>query len=248
MHSKFLPACLAVFLFLPAAARAQSPKDQGISRDQADAILNELRTIRQMLEKVMRQAAAPQPEAVVKAKLKIEDGNRTLGPKTAPFTIVEFTDYQCPFCRRFRVETYPRLKQELIDTGKVRFVSRDFPLDFHPNAMRAAEAARCADEQGQFWAMHDTLGANAGKLSADDIKGYAGQLKLDLPKFSACVDSDRYKPAIQKDMQEASSLQVGGTPSFVIGKTTLEGVDGILFVGAQPFDAFQAKLKEVGGQ
>src|SRR5262249_16503955 len=141
--------------------------------------------------------------------------------------------------------TYPRIKKEFVEAGKVRFVSRDFPLDFHPNAMRAAESARCAGEQGQFWAMHDLLGANPSKLAPEDLTGYPQNMELDAPKFDACLASGKFKEAIQSDLKEAAALQVSGTPSFVIGRTTPEGVEGVLFVGAHPFEAFEAKLKEI---
>ena len=87
-----------------------------------------------------------------------------LGDKNAPLTVVEFTDYQCPFCQRFHVTSYPDLKKNYIDTGKVRFYSRDLPLDFHANAMRAAQAARCANDQGQYWKMREIMSANPDKL------------------------------------------------------------------------------------
>src|SRR6266704_1199611 len=132
-YAKF--AALPLVLWLPLGAQ-----EQGISRQQADEILNELRQIRQLLEK---QAKAPQPqgEQITRAKVNL-DGFAMLGSKDAPLTMVEFTDYQCPFCQRFHVTSFPDLKKEYIDTGKVRFFSRDMPLDFHANAMRAAEAAR----------------------------------------------------------------------------------------------------------
>ena len=245
MRSKYvIGAWLGAAMMLP-AANGQAPGDQGITRQQADAILNELRQIRQMLQGALRAAQAPQQEQPVKAQMTL-DGSYSLGSKAAPYTIVEFTDYQCPFCRRFHLETWPRIKKELVDTGKVRFVTRDFPLDFHPNAMRAAESARCAGEQNKFWEMRDTLGSNANKLSIEDIKGYAQGLGLDIPKFQACVDSAKYKPAVQKDLAEAAKLGVGGTPSFVVGKTTPDGVDGEVVVGALPFASFESKLREMG--
>src|ERR1017187_2441884 len=140
-----LAAALPLALLLPLGAQ-----DQGITRQQADEILNELRQIRQLLEKQNPKAAAPQPQEITRAKLNLE-GFAMLGSKDAPITMVEFTDYQCPFCQRFHLSTFSDLKKNYIDTGKVRFYSRDMPLDFHPNALRAAQAARCGGEQGQFW-------------------------------------------------------------------------------------------------
>ena len=129
-----------------AADKKKTEPEPGITRAQADEILDELRQIRQLLEK--NAAAAPAaPEAGGKVRVKIEK-LPVLGDKNAPITMVEFTDYQCGFCQRFHMSTFPEIRKKFIDTGKVRFVSRDLPLDFHSNAMRAAQAARCAGDQG----------------------------------------------------------------------------------------------------
>ena len=152
-----------LFAALPLAAQVVSeqgigpgkgvPNDQvGLTRQQGEQILQELRQIRQLLERQQAKPAAQQPQEEAPTKAKITDlsGVPMLGSKTAPLTIVEYTDYQCPFCQRFHVTVFAELKKAYIDTGKVRFFSKDMPLDFHPNAMRAAMAARCAGEQGKF--------------------------------------------------------------------------------------------------
>ena len=168
-----------------------------------------------------------------------------LGSKDAPLTIVEFTDYQCPFCQRFFLTTFPELKKSYIDTGKVRFYSRDMPLDFHANAMRAAQAARCAADQKQFWTLRDIMGAHPDKLDMASLVSYASDLKMDVPKFRACVESEKYKNAVQSDVMEAMKIGATGTPSFVIGKSTPEGVDGELMIGAMPYGMFDDKLKNL---
>ena len=168
-----------------------------------------------------------------------------LGKPDAPLTIVEFTDYQCPFCQRFHTTTFAELKKNWIETGKVRFISRDMPLDFHPNAMRAAEAARCAGDQKQFWRMRDVLGSNPAKLSAENIDGYAQGIALDMPTFRSCMELGRHRQEVESDVKLAQSIGVNGTPSFVIGKTTPEGVEGEVLVGALPLSAFEEKLKAV---
>jgi protein-disulfide isomerase len=223
-------------------------EEPAITKQQADAILEELKQIRQILEKQAKlaQEAARQPQEpqVQKAKLKL-DNVQMLGKADAPLTIVEFTDYQCPFCQRFHSTTFTELKKNFVDTGKVRFISRDLPLDFHANAFRAAEAARCAGDQGQFWRMRDVLGSNPSKLGAEDIEKYAQEVQLNLPTFRACMDLGKYKTAIQEDLKVAQSIGVNGTPSFVIGKTTPEGVDGELMVGALPYGLFEEKLSKL---
>jgi protein-disulfide isomerase len=237
-------AALPLALLLPLGAPGAT-KDQGITREQADEILKELRQIRQLLEKQQAQAPQAQGEQVVKAKVNLE-GFAMLGSKEAPLTIVEFTDYQCPFCQRFHTTAFPDLKKNYIDTGKVRFYSRDMPLDFHPDAMRAAEAARCASDQGQFWRLRDVMGANPNKLDMDSLVADVTNLKMDVKAFRACVESEKYKSAVQTDVMEAMKIGANGTPTFVVGKSTPNGVDGELMVGAQPYPMFEEKLQELG--
>jgi len=222
---------------LPAIALAQEP---GITREQAEAILNELRQIRILLERAVRPPeAAEEPR---KAVMRIPD-DRWLGNRDAPLTLVEFTDYECTFCRRFQVMTFPELRKKYIETGKLRFISRDLPLDFHARAFRAAEAARCAGDQGRFWEMRDLL-VSTGKLDDEDITAHARQLKLDLKAFSACLAEGKHRTAIQQDILEAARLGINGTPGFVIGRSTPDGVAGEILMGAQPLAVFEAKLAE----
>jgi protein-disulfide isomerase len=235
-YAKYIALPLA--LLVPLAAQ-----DQGITRQQADQILNELRQIRQLLEK--QQAAKPDPAAPTRATLNLE-GFQMLGAKNAPITMVEFTDYQCPYCRQFHLTVFNELKKNFIDTGKVRFYSRDLPLDtLHPNAIRAAEAARCAADQGQFWTMRNVMGANPDKLDMDHLAGFATDLKLDTFAFRNCVESEKYKSAVQSDVLEATKIGAQATQSFVIGKSTPEGVDGELMIGALPYPSFEQKLKQM---
>lgn len=237
-------AALPLMLLLPVGGSiGAKDKEEGITKQQADEILDELRQIRQLLEK---QGTAPQQggDQITKAKVTIE-GAYTMGSKDAPLTMVEFTDFQCPYCQRFHVQTFAELKRDYIDTGKLRFVSRDLPLDFHPNAMQAAEAARCAGEQGQFWAMRDQMNSNPEKLDMNNLVSWAQDLKLNVAGFRSCVESQKYKNAIQTDILAAQRIGANGTPSFVVGKSTPDGVDGELIVGAMPYSMFDQKLKEL---
>jgi protein-disulfide isomerase len=231
----------ALPLALAAALGAQTQNEPGITRQQADEILNELRQIRQLLEKQNR--GDQQPAKPSAATLDLHN-TPMLGSKDAPITIVEFTDYQCPFCQRFHTTTFGELKKNYIDTGKVRFYSRDLPLDsLHPNATRAAEAARCAGDQGQFWAIREIMSSNPNKLDLDSLVADAQQLKLDVTAFRSCVQTEKYKNDVQADVLEAMKIGADGTPAFVIGKSTPDGVTGEVMVGAQPYAMFQAKLK-----
>jgi protein-disulfide isomerase len=246
---KFLVyATLLAALPLAAQVVTSPANDQGpLTRQQGEQILQELRQIRQLLERQQAKPAAPQEEAPIKAKLTDLSGVPMLGSKTAPLTIVEYTDYQCPFCQRFHVTAFTELKKAYIDTGKVRFFSKDMPLDFHPNAMRAAMAARCAGEQGKFWELRDTMGANPNSLDIEHIVGFAASLKMDTGALRACIDSGKYKEPVQTDVLEAMKIGANGTPTFIVGKSVGNGVDGELVVGAMPFQMFDAKLKELPG-
>jgi protein-disulfide isomerase len=237
---------LLVAAFRAGARKAAKPakpaqEPAGITRDQADEILSELRQIRQLLEK-QQQPAEP---AVKRAKLDLT-GFQMLGSKDAPITMVEFTDYQCPYCQRFHVATFGDIKKNYIDTGRVRFYSRDLPLvSLHTDALRAAQASRCAAEQNQFWTLRDRMVAAPDKLDMNSLAGFAGELKMDVNAFRTCVESGKYIGAITSDVKRAQQIGATGTPTFVIGKSTPEGVDGELIEGALPYQAFDEKLKEL---
>ncbi len=169
-----------------------------------------------------------------------EGGNPAIGPKNAPITIIEFSDYQCPYCLKWNTEVYQRLLQAYPD--KIRFVYRDFPLySIHPEAGPAAEAADCAGEQGRYYDYHDRLFSGEFELSANAYTQYATELGLDEAKFNDCMSSHRYKDEVTADYQYASNLGVRSTPTFFI--------NGIALIGAQPIEAFQQIIdKELSGQ
>jgi protein-disulfide isomerase len=227
------------------ASAADDAKEPAITHSQADAILSELRQIRQLLEQQPRQAAIAPPAAPLpqKRSMKIE-GGYVLGSSDAPLTMVEFTDYQCPFCRQFEANTFNEIKRLYIDTGKLRFVSRNFPLNIHSNARRAASAALCAGDQGQFWPMREALFRPENSLTEAEILAGAPRLHLDPEQFRACLQSDKHKLDILKDMDDATALQIDATPSFLIGKSTPYGLEGYIVAGAQPFAQFDQRLKE----
>ncbi len=239
---KFI-VCATLFAVLSPAADKKDDKAP-MTRQQGEEILQELRQIRQLLEK-QQAKAGKQEEGPTKARIADLSGVSMLGARTAPITIVEFTDYQCPYCQHFHMTTFAELKKAYIDTGKVRFYSKDLPLDFHPNAMRAAMAARCGAEQGKFWELRDTMGANPNSLDMEHIVGFAGDLKLDTARLRTCIDSGKYKDPVQSDVLEAMKIGANGTPTFVVGKSVGNGVDGELMVGAMPFQMFDARLKEL---
>jgi protein-disulfide isomerase len=138
------------------------------------------------------------------------------------------------------------IKKHWIDTGKLRYISRDFPIDMlHPHAIAAARAARCAGEQGKFWEMRLALVRNANVLSPDFIRKTSDDLKSESEAFSTCAASAKYDADIQAELQEGAKLGIDGTPTFVIGRTTPAGIDGPMIVGALPYAQFDQKLREL---
>lgn len=219
---------------------------EGMTKEQAEAILRELKQIRLLLEKQQQQVSVTSaPPAAPPEKVRISDvGGYSLGRSDAALTLVEFTDYQCPFCRQFHETTFQQLKKNYIDTGRLRFVSRDLPLEFHNNASKAAQAARCAGEQGKFWQMRDVLIANPANLDRDAIMTYAQQLTLDMSRFRQCLDSGKYFSQIQREIADAGSAGISQTPTFVLGKSSEGTIEGIRIVGAEPYGTFDKMISE----
>jgi len=224
-------------------------------QQQNEQILQELKAIRQLMEKLAGplngQPGGPVPTAAaapVNDNVKLTNiTGYVLGKADAPLTMVEFTDLQCPFCRQFHTQAFEQIKKDYIDTGKLRYISRDFPLDsIHPYALAAARASRCAADQGKFWDMRHAILVNNGSLNNDVFATFASDLKMNVNAFKTCqADTTKFQSDIQKDLSEGSAVGIQGTPSFVIGKTSANGLDGVRFVGAQPYAQFEAKFKEL---
>jgi protein-disulfide isomerase len=229
------------FALPPAAADDQA---SGITREQADAILEELKTIRKLLEQMNRQPVQPAPAVTDTARVSIKD-RPALGEQDAPVTVVEFTDYECPFCKRFHQTTFNSLTRDYIDTGKVRWVVLDLPLPMHPNASKAAQAAHCADEQQSFWQMRKMLFDNSPASEPESLAGYAQQLDLDQQTFDDCLASDRYLAQIDADAGAAAGMRISGTPTFIIGKSSGEWIEGKKLVGAQSYAVFDGAIRLV---
>ncbi len=166
------------------------------------------------------------------------------GNPNAPIIIIEFSDFQCPFCAQFHSLTLPQIQSNYIDTGKVKFVYRDFPIpEIHPNAVPAAVAGECADEQGLFWQYHDRLFENqksweglVGENVVKEFKAYAADLELNTNQFNACFDSAKYLDEVNHDLRDGVSYGVTGTPGFFIGN---DQIGFTLVSGAQPYSVFQ---------
>lgn len=167
------------------------------------------------------------------------DDDAMKGDKNAPVTIVEFSEYECPFCGRYVIETFPQIVKNYIETGKVKYVFRDFPLDFHANAKPAANATECIREQGgdeMYYDYHDVLFNNQKELSIEKLKEYAAEFDIDQTKFDSCVDEGKYDSEVAADVAEGAEYGVRGTPAFFI--------NGILIAGAQPYENFETIIEE----
>jgi len=209
-------------------ARIPKPKEQVLPQ------------IRQYLEQAAEKKANEDFVAGLKAKYKVEMKLEPLrvavaatgpsdGPENAPVTLVEFSDFQCPYCGQF-LATLTKLKTKYGD--KLRIVFRQYPLSIHPLAPKAAEAALCANEQGKFWQMHDAMFQNQAALAVQDLKKTAAGLGLEAAKFDSCLDTGKTAAAVQRDLQEGTAVGVGSTPSMFINGRFLEG--------SQPLDQLTA--------
>jgi len=208
----------------------------GLPSNQAQVIVENQTPVQGPVAQV---PSATQPPRVTRYDVPIE-GFPSFGPKDAPIVIVEFSDFQCPFCKRFNDDTYKQLMA--VYPGKIRFVFRHLPLtSIHPEAFPAAEAAMCANEQNSFWEYHDKLFENQDKLGRDLYTQIANDLNIDVTKFESCLNSGKYKDLIQQDSDFAVKLGVQSTPTFF--------VNGLALVGAQPLETFKQVIdKELAGE
>jgi protein-disulfide isomerase len=239
---------LVVSMLAVGGAQAAPPTAEDFANLQAEVarvesqqqqILNSL----DALQKAMKGSGQPalKPPATMNVA-----GESFKGQPTATLAIIEYTDFECPFCRRFEHDVYPQIRDNYVDSGKVKYFHRDMPLPFHQGAMPAARAAHCASEQGKFWEMHDNLlGDGTASLGAADIDERAAKLGLNVARLDDCISSGRFADIIQRSVTEATAMQVSGTPTFIIG--TLDAQGKLMsvkktVVGAYPFETFKAAL------
>jgi protein-disulfide isomerase len=172
------------------------------------------------------------------------DGAAIKGRADAKLTLIEFSDFECPFCGRYMSDTYPQLTREYVDTGKVRYVFRHFPLErIHPKALKASEAAECARVQGEFWPMHDRMFADQQSLAESELVGHARTIGLDVPAFQACLNGQA-TAKVRADLDAGARAGMTGTPTFFIGFEQSDGTVHVVekLVGAKPFRDFKSVL------
>jgi protein-disulfide isomerase len=218
-------------------------KDVQQLKTQQQQILDRLDELKKLLSG--RVGAASTAPTIKAPDVMSVQGEPFRGEASSLVAIIEYGDFECPFCRHFQHDIYPQVLDDYIKAGKVKYFYRDMPLPFHQHALPAARAARCAGEQGKYWEMYDSLFADKLASTSAEIDDQAKGLGLDTAKLDACVNSDRFADAIHRNVDEASKMQIRGTPTFLIG-TMSPGSDLVniktTVIGAQPFEAFKAAI------
>jgi protein-disulfide isomerase len=242
------PGLAALALLIGAALSVQgvwallAARSAAVSEEQLLEIHTELRQIRQMLESEPGDEEDSTVPAVKTTQVSLA-GHPALGSPTAPVAMVEFTDFQCPYCAGFQAATFPQIKKVYVDTNRVRYVTVDFPLVFHKQAFKAAEASHCADAQGQYWPLHDALFKPGANLDPQALVAQATGLGLNTEKFRACLEQDTFAEKVRLGIAKGRAIGVQGTPTFVIGKMEGGRVRGQIVLGAQPFSEFDAAIR-----
>lgn len=245
-----IAAVMALFALGTSPGMAQEGDELRALREEIQALKQEQAKLRAELQVIVeflrgRLATGPAPDPPENLALGLGD-DPTKGSKAARLVLVEFTDYECPFCARYFHDTLPQLEKEYIQTGKLRYVLREFPLEsIHPQAFKAAEAALCAGEQGKYWEMHDRLFSNQQALGPGDLVAHAQAVGLDAAEFQQCLDSGRTAAKVRKDFAEGRQAGVGGTPTFFLGTVDDTGSSMkvlTVITGARPFSSFKAAI------
>ncbi len=214
------------------------------------SVRQDLMEIKSLLSKTSRSSQNAQmgpPQANVKDVEFDLGANPIKGKSDARIILVEITDYQCPYCSRFVRETFPKIAEQYIDKGAIRYGVIDMPLKTHKFASKAAEATHCANDQGKFWEMHNAMMSEQDKIA--DLASFATALKLNADKFGECLKSDKYKEQIEKETELSLKLGVLGVPGFIVAAADPSNpskAKGISFIaGALPFDKFKSELDQV---
>jgi protein-disulfide isomerase len=235
-------------------AFAQATDNAAIAR-RLEALETSQKAIQKQLEEIKAlltarppapaPAAAPAPvESIAGTEVSLAN-TAVKGQAGAKFALIEYSDFQCPFCGRYARESYGQLQKEFVDTGKLKYAFKHLPLEgIHPFAFKAAEAGECARDQGKFWEMHDQMFANQTALAQPNLLQYAQGLGLDAGKFQACLDG-KTAAHVREDSAEAQKLGAGSTPTFFIGQVQPDGKVKLLrkITGAQPYATFRAALQ-----
>lgn len=247
---RYLAAFIAVVLLLssgsPLLAQTQDPTTKTLH--DLEASVRDLGKQITELTTLLRAVLPPTPiEDVAPFELSVTR-SVTKGSLTAKIALIEFSDFQCPFCGRHFQTVYPELQRQYIENGKAIYVFRNLPLSaLHPQAMKAAEAGECAREQGKFWEMHDRLFTNQNAIAAADLIRSSESLGLDADAFKECLENGKATSIIQRDLDEAQRLNLTGTPAFFLGDLKPDGTVHVTkrILGAQPLQVFQSAFESI---
>ncbi|MDC1198760.1 DsbA family protein [bacterium] len=204
-------------------------------------IMDRLEKLESTLKEGSRRSSA---KAFSGANISVDDAPQ-MGEEDAKFALIEFSDYQCPYCRRFSANTLPQIVKDYVETGKLKYFFRDFPLErIHPAAAAAAIAGRCAGAQGMYWKMHDLLFEDQRSVAMKKWRKLASDLNLNLDLFDACMNDDRHYPEIQRSIAEGRQLGITGTPAFFLGAISADGtVEATkMVVGAKSYAGFKVTI------
>ncbi len=234
----------AALLVSPTAGHAGVEEEIAGLRKELAEIKKDMAEIKGMLQNILQGARRARRPQRTTAEVSVS-GRPSLGRQDAPVTMVEFSDFQCPFCKRHVSTVFPIIKKEYIDTGKLKYVFRDFPIaSLHPQAKKAHEAAHCAREQNQYWEMHHILFENPKDFSVPSLKRYAQEIGLEGETFDDCLQSNTYAREIENEIAEGTKAGLRGTPSFVIGPSASgEKITGTIVRGAQPLARFKQEIE-----
>jgi len=242
---------LAVSLITPISVAAQSGDELKALRQEIESLKTGIGAVQRDLQEIKTllqgaRAAAGPPPPVVPESIELSVANAyAKGGAGARLVLVEFSDFQCPFCARHARQTMPQIEREYVDSGKMLYVMRNLPLEsIHPDAVRAAAAAECAGDQGKYWQMHEKLFANQQALGANDLARYAQEAGAEPGAFKKCVDADAHGAKIRKDLADAQAAGITGTPTFFLGFAESGGKVKVVrrIQGAQPYPVFKAAI------
>lgn len=250
MKKVFISFVLVVAL-LPNAVTAQEWITEEVLK-QLSEIRQELKVlqdeVRGLKGELANRPSAPSAAAARKAITLDISKSPSIGAKGAQIAIVEFSDYQCPYCKRHFSQTLPDIEKNYVDTGKVQYVMKQFPLGFHAKARGASIAALCVDKlkPGSYWKAHEAISGGSTKLDTADYLALAASLELNQSKYQKCLDDPQMSTVVDQDLADGGSVGVSGTPAFLVGKI-VDGkvVDGQLITGARPYASFSQLIDKL---
>lgn len=254
--SNFIKLASLIFVLILVACTSDDDSGQQVIQGDVERILSrldaltvEMVRLQEKVDKFVPEGGAPGSEGGVESlELALSNISTVIGSDDADYAIVEFMDYQCPYCIRHYQTTFPIINNKYIESGLIRYFVKDFPLDFHAKAEAAAVASRCSADQKAFEGMHKALIENTSRLGRDLYLDAASSLSLDIERFEACLDDPESLAKLKKDVASAIALGVTGTPKFLIGKITGDSLEDITVIsGAQSFTVFERALGKLMG-